>query len=330
MSDFTKVLVTSTFVKLGAVVFRDSHSSPQTGSYVHCGASLTPRFTFFLQTGSYVHLGARRHRDARLTPDGSFASRAGARAEIHETCRAAALPSRQLMFACPSYSPPTSNPNSAAAGSGGVCSTRTIAFGGVGSGGGATGRDGGSAGRSVSPGSTPRRSSKFRPADLARPPPPACRLAPVLLAPPSLPPVLITPPRLSAVRPAPLRPPSFSRARPPRPPVLARVRAPPIVAARLDPRSTLAAGRLVAGLPGRLIVARDQRRRVRARQPRLGRREARPGHHRGDEKHDGGRPNDVLPPHATTHARGRQRGPPVRPALLPSAAAWPPKHPSTT
>ena len=74
----------------------------QTGSYVQSGAAVgAPDFTFLLQTGSYVHLGAAASTEMHvLIPDGSFrASRAGARAEMHETCRAASLPSKQLTFA---------------------------------------------------------------------------------------------------------------------------------------------------------------------------------------------------------------------------------------
>ena len=307
MSDLTKCL-TSTFVKPARSLCRDSHSSPD-GELCACGASLMPRFTFFLQTGSYVHLGAR------------------AAPRCIETTRAVALPSRQLTFACPSYSPPTSNPNSAAAGSGGVGATLTIAC--------RRSRDRAAAPRVVTAAppagpcrrrSTPRRSS-------SRPTPRAgllARAACAGLRTVARAPVLVTPPRLSAVRPAPLHPPSSARARPPRPPVLARLRAPPTVAARLDPRPTLADRAPRRRAPGRLVAARDQRRRVRlpAAAARAARGAARPPPRRRAARPRP--PDDVPPAHATTHARGRRRGRPVRPALLPSAAAWPPKHPSTT
>ena len=78
------------------------------------------------------------------------------------------------------------------------------------------------------------------------------------------------------------------------------------------------------------LVPRHQGRGLAGGQLGLGRREARPRDDHGHQRGRAGHPQDVLPPHATMHARGRRRGLPVRPALLPSAAAWPKKRPSTT
>ena len=143
----------------------------------------------------------------------------------------------------------------------------------------------------------------------------------------------------AVVRPAPRRrasaplraPPALALAAPPRPACRAAPRPPPPRrrarrGAQPPPHAAPALG-AAAGSP------RRQRRAAR-RPGSAGSGGARRGHATttADDRDRGGRPHDVPPAHASVHrtAEVGAGGRPVRPALLPCAAAWPPKHPSTT